>query len=158
MKFKTQFDEHDRVFSDPGSPERIEYRGYYNEKGDVELEAIGKTNIYDEIQSHADSVDIKCIMNKYRCGDLEVLNKVKGFYADVTDMPKNFREFLNIAIDAEAHFNELPVDIKEKFGNSFQKYLISVGSQDWFDNLGFRSDEIIDKSSDVNDNDRKEDA
>lgn len=74
MQFKTQYDARDRIFSDPGSPEHITYAGHYDDKGRVVLEESGRENIYDFIQSHAESCDIHVLMKRYQNGDFDALS------------------------------------------------------------------------------------
>ena len=90
MEFKTQYDARDRVFTDPGSPEHITYAGHYDEKGRVVLEESGRENIYDFIQSHAESCDIHVLMKRYQNGDVDALSQKQGFYGDFLDFPKTY--------------------------------------------------------------------
>ena len=57
-------------------------------------------------------------------------------YADITDMPKSYIEAHNKIQKMEQNFNELPLEIRNKFDNSFTKYLAEAGSESWMKNLG----------------------
>ena len=85
MEFKTQYDARDRVFTDSGSPEHITYAGHYDEKGRVVLEEAGRENLYDYIQSYAESCDIHVLMKRYANGDVDALSQKQGFYGDFLD-------------------------------------------------------------------------
>lgn len=131
-----QFTEPSRVFSNPGSPEKILYGSKYDEQGRLVLEEKGKENIYDFIQSFRDSVDIHVILARFQNGDTEALQKVQGFYGDFTEMPKNYAELLNTVNSGESFFNSLPVDVRSKFGHSFAEFMASVSDGSYLEKLG----------------------
>lgn len=141
MQFKTQYDARDRIFSDPGSPEHITYAGHYDEKGRVVLEESGRENIYDFIQSHAESCDIHVLMKRYQNGDVNALSQKQGFYGDFLDFPKTYAEALNHMNEMERQFMALPVETREKFGNSFTEFLAASGEADFLDKLGIKAEE-----------------
>ena len=134
--FKTQYDARDRVLSNVGSPIKQLYAGSYNERGQVELKEDGTENLYDFIQSFAESTDIHAIMRRFENGEVDVLEKVQGFYGDVTEMPKTYAEALQRIADSEKVFMSLPVDIRAKFGHSFSEFLAASNDADFLDRLG----------------------
>lgn len=140
MQFKTQYDARDRIFSDPGSPEHITYAGHYDEKGRVVLEESGRENIYDFIQSHAESCDIHVLMKRYQNGDFDALSQKQGFYGDFLDFPKTYAEALNHMNEMERQFMALPVETREKFGNSFTEFLAASAEPDFLDRLGIKKE------------------
>ena len=139
--WKTQFDARDRIISNPGSPEHITYSGHYDEKGRVVLEESGRINLYDEIQSHAESCDIHVLMKRYESGDPTALSQRQGFFADVLDFPKTYAEALNHMNEMESRFMQLPPDVREKFGNSFSEFLAASGEADFLARLGIKPEE-----------------
>lgn len=143
MQFKTQYDARDRIFSDPGSPEHITYAGHYDEKGRVVLEESGRENIYDFIQSHAESCDIHVLMKRYQNGDVDALSQKQGFYGDFLDFPKTYAEALNHMNEMERQFMALPVETREKFGNSFTEFLAASAEPDFLDRLGIKKDSVV---------------
>lgn len=136
MQFKTQYDARDRVVSNPGSREHIMYSGKYDEQGQLVLEESGVVNIYDEIQSHVDFCDIHMILKRYESGDVSALSQRQGFYMDVLDFPKTYAEALNRMNAMEADFMKLPVEVRERFGNSFPQFLAASGDSDFLEKLG----------------------
>lgn len=140
MQFKTQYDARDRISSNPGDPIHISYAGHYDEKGRVVLEESGRENIYDQIQSHAESCDIHVLMNRYMNGDVSALSQVQGQYLDVTEFPKTYADMLNFVNDMERSFLSLPVEVRAKFGNSFSEYLAASGAPDFLDRLGINKE------------------
>lgn len=144
MKFATQFDKRSFPTSCVGSRVKPTFAGHYDEKGRVVLEEVGKINLYEEIQSHAQSVDIHTLLKRFTNGDPTALASRQGIYADVTQMPKTYAEFLNKMISLENGFNALPADVKQKFGNSFQQFLAESGAADFAEKLGL----IVEKPAD----------
>lgn len=156
MEFKTQYDARERVFTDPGSPEHITYAGHYDEKGRVVLEESGRENIYDFIQSHAESCDIHVLMKRYQNGDVEALSQKQGFYGDFLDFPKTYAEALNHMNEMERQFMALPVETREKFGNSFTEFLAASAEPDFLDRLGIKKESVTEPDPDISQVDIKE--
>ncbi len=139
--FKTQYDARDRIRSNVGSPIKQLYSGSYNERGQVELKEDGTENLYEFIQSFAESTDIHAIMRRFENGEVNVLEKVQGFYGDVTEMPKTYAEALQRISDSEKVFMSLPVEVRAKFGHSFSEFLSASQDADFLDRLGVKPDE-----------------
>lgn len=135
--FDTQYTPHNRIAANPGSPVKVLYGGKYDANGRVILEKKGEENLYDYIQSFRDSVDLNVILARFSNGDVEALNKAQGFYADVTDFPKNMADALNRINQAEEMFKALPLEIRQKFDCSFEQFLAQSGSEDWLSKMGY---------------------
>lgn len=140
MQFKTQYDARERLFSNPGDPIHITYAGHYDEKGRVVLEESGRENIYDQIQSYAESCDIHVLMKRYMNGDVSALSQAQGQFLDVTDFPKTYADMLNFVNDMERSFMSLPADVRAEFGNSFSEYLAASGAPDFLERLGIKKE------------------
>lgn len=134
--WRTQYHKHDRVPSAAGSREKITYEGRYNDDGVLEVVPTGKINVYDEIQSHAESVDIYTVLKKFQNGDSTVLAKTQGIYGDFTEMPKSYAEMLNTVIKGEKKFNDLPLEVRSKFNHNFSEFIATAGSPAWFEKMG----------------------
>ncbi len=141
--FKTQYDARDRIQSNAGSPIKQLFSGSYNERGQVVLREDGTENLYDYIQSFAESTDIHAIMRRFENGEVDVLEKVQGFYGDVTDMPKTYAEALQRIADSEKVFMSLPVDVRAKFGHSFSEFLAASNDADFLERLGVQVDNPV---------------
>ncbi len=140
-KFKTQYDKRERVYVHPGNPIKQLYTGSYNERGQVELKEDGTEDLYAFIQSFAESTDIHAIMRRYQNGEVDVLEKVQGFYGDITEMPSTYAEALQRIADSEKVFMSLPVDVRAKFGHSFSEFLAASQDSDFLVRLGVNSPE-----------------
>lgn len=140
MKFKTQYDAPTRFFSEPGTRIKTIYGPKFDDRGVMYLTELGKHNLYAEIQSHAQSVDIHVLLALYHNGDKEALSRVQGAYGDFTEMPTTFAEALNAMIGAEQYFNSLPVEVKDRFGQSFHRFMVALDSPDFVSNMGLKPD------------------
>ncbi len=136
--FKTQYDARDRIKSNPGNSIKQLYSGSYNERGQVELKEDGTEDLYAFIQSFAESTDIHAILKRYQNGEVDVLEKVQGFYGDITEMPHTYAEALQRIADSEKVFMSLPVDVRAKFGHSFSEFLAASQDTDFLERLGVK--------------------
>lgn len=139
--FRTQYDPSVRFIQDPGSPIKTLYSPKFNEDGVMYLVESGKANLYQEIQSHADSVDIHVLLQRYVQGDTGVLARVQGAYGDFTQVPHTFAEALNTMIAAEQYFMGLPKDVRARFNNSFQQFIAQMDNPSWASDVGFKPPE-----------------
>lgn len=139
--FKTQFDARDRIQSHPGNPIKQLYTGSYNERGQLELKEDGTEDLYAYIQSFSESTDIHSILRRFQNGEVDVLEKVQGFYGDITEMPHTYAEALQRIADSEKVFMSLPVDVRAKFGHSFSEFLSASQDDDFLDRMGLKPEE-----------------
>lgn len=137
MKFTTQYDSHQRIFSNGGSPEHVLYSPVLDENGHLDLVESGVENIYDMIQSHKDSCDINLLVKRFAAGEIDVLEKRQAQYLDATQFPATYAEMLNNVIDGEKKFYELPVEVRARFGHSFTQWLAAMDNMpDWLSKMG----------------------
>lgn len=141
-EFRTQFEKPERVIAESGDAVKEEFVGRYDDRGHLVLEPAGQTNMYDMIQSHADSVDINILMQRYANGELDVLQRVQSMYADVTDMPKTMADLLNKVKAGEEQFNALPLEIRALFNHSMSEWLATAGSPEWLEKMGIGEPDI----------------
>lgn len=136
MTFRTQYDKPTRFHVEPGVRVKTLYGPIFDDRGVMHLTEIGKHNLYAEIQSHKDSVDINVLLARYRNGDVEALSRIQGAYGDFTEMPKTYAEALNAMIAAEQYFLSLPVEVRNRFGHSFNQFLASMDSPTFAVDMG----------------------
>lgn len=141
MTFKTKFDPHARVYQHPGNPIKTVYSSRYDRNGVLELFEDGEENLYDYIQSHAESVDIHVLLKRFVNGEQDVLSRAQGFYMDASDMPKTYAEILNSVIAGEQAFDSLPAEVKQRFGNSFSQWMTSFEDPDFLEKMGLQAPE-----------------
>lgn len=130
-RFATQFDDHARVYADPGSRLKAVFSPFFNDNGVMYLKETGTHDLYAEIQSHAGSVDIHEILRRFAAGDTGALARAQGAYGDFTSMPKTFAEALNTMIAAEQYFLGLPVETRARFGHDFHRFVASFDSPEF---------------------------
>lgn len=141
-KFKTQYDEHDRVYQDSGSRVKVLHGPKFTERGVLEIIETGVEDLYDYIQSHAESVDIHVVLSRFAAGDVDALARTQGFYMDATDLPKTYAEILNSVLAGEAAFNQLPAEIKQKFNNSFSEWMSQMDESSWIEKMGLSREPV----------------
>lgn len=144
MNFRNQFQEHERVHSNHGTREHVLYSPKVGDDGTIELISSGKIDIYDEIQSHKDSCDIHVLLKRFANGEPEVLARAQGAYGDFTEFPQTYAQLLQTVIDGEKTFMSLPIEIREKFGHSFEQWMAGMDNMEsWMDSMGYKAQEPV---------------
>ena len=135
--FRTQFDPHPRVLSNAGSRIRKLYSAKVDAEGAIALVESGEENLYDYIQSFKDECDINLIVQRCMSGDVDVLSKRQGVYADVTEFPQTYAEVLQRVIDGKNAFDDLPLEVRAKFDHSFAQWMAAMDDMpDWLEKMG----------------------
>ena len=96
--------------------------------GHYELVTVGQSDLYQEIQSHKDSVDIYKLLDRYRSGDISALQHVQGQYLDHIDAPKTLAEAYEFIHNAKSFFENLPLDIRKEYDHDASKFVADLGS------------------------------
>ena len=109
MKYRTKYaliENRERTYTNCGSPYKTEY-GYEIDKktGVKSLVEKGKTNVYEYIQSFADSVDINILLQRFADGDVNAFNQRQGAYLDAREMPKTYAELYSMLNDCNNLFD-----------------------------------------------------
>lgn len=139
-QFTSHFDEHPRIFQNPGDSEKIIYSPVFDKDGNFDLQPSGREDLYAFIQSHAESVDIHVILDRFARGDVTALSKVQGTYGDFTTIPKTYAELLNAVIQGEAYFMSLPLETRAKFDHDFRKWMAGMDDMpSWLAAMGLDS-------------------
>lgn len=134
MEFKTFYgllENPERHYSNSGDRIVPVYTPNISPNGVIDLIQAGEHNLYAEIQSHKDSVDINVILERFVAGDLDALNRRPALYLDVSEMPKTYAEMYQKVIDAEQYFKSLPLDVREAFDQSPEKFFVMMGSPEF---------------------------
>lgn len=139
--FYTLLNRKERHFTEPGSTEANDYKITIDKKGHKTLTQCGTHDIYEEIQSYAEECKIENILARAAAGDPNILNQRQGFYADITNTPRDLAEAQNAILKLKQGFDELPPEVREKFDNSAEAFVQSFGSEDWAKNMGFNNKE-----------------
>lgn len=115
------------IRSNPGSPLKSD-KILQIVDGRYDLVEVGKSNLYNEIQSHKDSCDIYKLLERYQAGDLSALSKVAGQYMDITDAPTTLAEAYTFIGNAEKFFSKLPLKLREEYDFDPSKFVSDLGS------------------------------
>lgn len=129
MKFRTKYD---RIIkeSEPGSGIRIVREGVLKNNVITVVDK-GNEDLYSYINSFADSVNIHVLLNRFKNGDTESLMQRAGAYIDISALPTNINEFMQLARNAENLFNSLPIETKNAFNNNVVEFISTIGDDDW---------------------------
>lgn len=125
--------------SNPGNPLKEIKHGELQVDGSIKLVVDRIENTDETIQSFAESTMIENIMARIAAGQTELLNQKQGFFMDTIGLPQNMADVLNLVIRGKETFEKLPVEIKERFDNDFNKWFIAMDKADFFEKSGFVS-------------------
>lgn len=132
----------------PGDEFHIVYSSVLNEDGTIELVPTAKDSIQEHINSFASQTDMHFILAQLKNGNTSVINRAPMMFGDFTDVPKSYAHALQMVIDGRAAFEALPLDVRNKFDNSFEKWFATAGSSDWISAMSFvNSNSSIEDSS-----------
>lgn len=134
-----KIDDHQRFYCSSGDPVKVEYYKTIDDDGHEFLKECGKINLYEEIQSHKDSVDINSILERYAAGDPNALQKRQGMFGDFSDAPTSLVEVIQYVNAAERVFMDLPVAVREQFDNSLGVWLAQYGNERWLSIMGIEN-------------------
>lgn len=119
--------------TEPGSKKQKTYSMTVDLNGHKVLEETGEIDLYEKIQESLEETKIENIVRRAVGGDAQALNVMHGVYADVTDAPRTFAEMQQAVIYATEQFSRLPVEIREKFGHSPEKFVATYGTKEWLE-------------------------
>lgn len=82
-------------------------------------------------QHFKDECDVNQILRKYQqTGLITHLNNTPGTYGDVSEYDaSDYQRAMQIVIDAQARFDDLPSSIRKRFNNDPQEFLAFVSSE-----------------------------
>lgn len=93
-----------------------------HENGQIKVTTLNEEKTRTQ-QQFKDQCDVNNIMKKYRLtGEVTHVNKKQGLYTDLSDSP-SYQTALDIIIQAERTFSELPSDVRKKFNNDPQEMI-----------------------------------
>lgn len=139
MKFYSRLNPAPVIEAPVGSKEAITYQTQIDENGHKVTVPVGKTNIYDKIQSSLEETKIENIIKRFTEGDINAFRDSEPIYADITEAPRNLMEAQNMIIRITDEFNALPVEVRAKFDHSAEKYVALYGGEDWARAVGYET-------------------
>lgn len=109
------------IYSNPGTKTVNRYARINDDNGVPVLVVKEKFDLYSDIQSYKDDNDIYKILARVS-GDISKLDFNKGVYMDVTKLPDNYNDLMNMSSQIKSDFDSLPVKYKEKLGSNFNVF------------------------------------
>ena len=149
--FRNKYDRRE-IFSCPGDPIREIREAEYDKSKNITVVPKGKENFYAYINSFAESVDIHVLLARFQNGDKEALLQRAGAYIDISALPTNLNEFIELSRNAENLFNTLPVEVKEKFNNNVVEFISTIGDKSWNEKMSTSKAQI---KNDISENSKK---
>lgn len=134
-KFYTKWNTPPKPNTEAGTRTINTYQEQYNKDGDKELILTGKKDIYSMIQADLEGSKIENILHAVAMGDLSALQNRELMYVDTTEMPTSMMEVQNMVIKAKEQFSTLPPEVREKFNDSADMYINTMGTKDWLDKM-----------------------
>lgn len=122
------FKERKKIPTCAGSRTKPQYSARYDEAGLLVLDEVGTVDVYADIQSYLDTVEIHTLLRRFANGETDVFSKIQGFYADVSELPKSNVEFLNRVLESQEFFASLPPEVKEIYGNDYARFMADFDS------------------------------
>lgn len=116
-----------------GDEYHIIYSSVLLDDGTIDLEPMSRESIQERINSYAAVTDMSYILAQLRNGNTSVINRGNPIFGDFTETPKTYAQALQLVIDGRAQFDALPLAVRSKFDNSFEKWFATAGTQDWLD-------------------------
>lgn len=113
------------VATEPGDKMRQMWRTKIDVDGIKKLVPDGEYDQDAEIQLYEESVNVNNIIERYINGDDSALDRAKAFYADVSKVPKNMAQILEMNNQAQQVFMQLDPKIRELYDNSYWNFLQS---------------------------------
>lgn len=142
----------DSFSSIPGDKMKQTYRMKIDESGKEVLIEDDLIDIQAEIDSYEEEVNVNNIIARYMAGDENALDRAKAFFADVSKVPKNFAQILELNNRAKQEFNLLPADVKELFNGDYIDFLNNPQKLDEYIKKNYaKSNDVVDKVEKVND-------
>lgn len=118
-----------------GSDIHVLYDVKVMSNGELRLIPSGKESISEKINAQKQFTDMSFIISRLQMGDTSVLRD-GALFGDFTRVPKSLADSLQIIIDGEKKFDRLPVEIKNKFNNSYYAWIMDSGSPAWLQKMG----------------------
>lgn len=139
VPFRSLLTAHERFYSPAGSRDADTFEIQIDKKGHKTLKWVGTHDIYQDIQSYKEECSIENIIARAAAGDLNALNRTQGFYADITESPRDLAEAQRDIIKLSNTFDALPAEIRAKFDNSKEVFVNEFGTEEFAKKMGWNT-------------------
>ena len=131
--FRTAYSGQQRAYSRTGDGHEPEYEYKVTDKG-KELVKIGETDVYALIQSRLEETKIENIIKRatYNPAALGSQDRqASGQFVDISDMPTDYHTWYGRIMEAQKEFDKLPAEMRIKWDNDVEKFVMSYGTEEW---------------------------
>lgn len=132
----------EKFISEPGDRYRPIYTSQIMDDGTIELVQTGVEDLQEIYNSQRDACDVSLLAERFLAGDEAALHRGNPVFLDLLGVPKTLMEAYQLQYRAEQAFNMLPVEIREKFNQSFPEFLAGAGTPEWFDALKISKENV----------------
>ena len=132
----------EKFVSEPGDRYRPIYTSQIMDDGTIELVQTGVEDLQEIYNSQRDTCDVSLLAERFLAGDESALHRGNPVFLDLLGMPKSLMEAYQLQQRASDAFESLPVEIREKFGQDFGRFLATAGSPEWFEALKISKDAV----------------
>lgn len=120
--------------SNPGSRWYVEKHGEVLPNGNIILVEDRKIDIQEKYNAEYPATTINNILAN--SNPLDYFGDDGTHSVDCTKIPRTLAEFMQLQIDRKREFDGFSAEVKQRFGNDFNQYLATAGSEEWFEKLG----------------------
>lgn len=131
--FRTAYSGQQRAYSLTGDGHEPEYEYKVTDKG-KELVRIGETDVYALIQSRLEETKIENIIKRATYDPTALGSQdwqASGQMVDVSDMPTDYHTWYGLIMEAQKEFDRLPAEMRIKWDNDVEKFVMSYGTEEW---------------------------
>lgn len=125
MKYNTK-EECNKFFTNPGDRYVQEYDTIVEPNGRIILKESGKKDLFQEIQSWRDQTDMHWVLQQMALGQYPKRENL--MYGDFSEAPENMVQAMQMMINAEKAFYDLPLDTRKKFDNDYKQWMVMASS------------------------------
>ena len=119
----------DQIHSNPGSRIHDLLEPRFDGEG-TRLVKTGEEDIQDLIEAAAPFTDLNYMLHRLSLGDRTVLNSRAPIYGDVSELPRDPIEALNLVQRSEDAFMQLSPGERAKYNNDWQRWFADILSGD----------------------------
>lgn len=128
MKFRTAYsEERVRVHAPTGSKWATQYSIDIVD-GVRTVVPSGKENVYDSIQKSAPGNVIEDLIRRARNGDSSAIPQPVDSFLDLSHLPNDMLEAHMMLEKAHAKYEQLPLELRNRYDNSFEKFISAAAS------------------------------
>lgn len=131
--FRTAYSGQLRAYSLTGDGHEPEYEYKVTDKG-KELVKVGETDVYALIQSRLEETKIENIIKRATYDPAALGSQdwqASGQIVDISDMPTDYHTWYGLIMEAQKEFDKLPAEMRIKWDNDIEKYIMSYGTEEW---------------------------